>query len=86
MTVEFISFVDDSSMIWSTVSTGCLSTIEDEYVFCQGASLVLDTQLGGGTYNYQWSFGGTVLPSETNATLVVNQPGTYSVFVQGKLM
>ena len=46
---------------------------------CFGESQILETTLNPADYTFVWSKNGVVLTGETNATLVVNSPGTYSI-------
>lgn len=49
--------------------------------FCEGDSVVLDTGLSTVSFAFQWLLNGNIIPSEDQATLTVNQPGSYSVEV-----
>jgi gliding motility-associated-like protein len=46
---------------------------------------IIDSTLPTTGYTYQWSFNGTVLPLEQNATLVANKAGTYSLIATNSL-
>src|SRR5690606_37930561 len=76
-------------------TTGCYNTrlldlnvntlpsvdLNAEYVGCNEETLIIDTGLGNIDYTFEWSFEGILIPSETDASLSVNQSGTYSVLV-----
>ncbi|WP_179352608.1 DUF7619 domain-containing protein [Winogradskyella vidalii] len=49
--------------------------------FCEGGSVVLHTNLNNGNYSFLWWFNGTIIPNETQPTLLVNEAGLYSVEV-----
>ncbi len=46
---------------------------------------IIDSTLPTTGYTYQWSFNGTVLPLEQNATLVANKAGSYSLIATNTL-
>ncbi|MEY8848886.1 T9SS type A sorting domain-containing protein [Psychroserpens sp. XS_ASV72] len=50
------------------------------YELCDGP-LVVDSGLSEANYAFNWYLDGFVLANETNSTLVVNQPGVYSLQV-----
>ncbi|GAB3902325.1 hypothetical protein GCM10028803_28750 [Larkinella knui] len=54
-----------------------------EFTICKGKSLELQTTVNP-DWNYQWRRDGLNLAEATGTKLVVNEPGTYSVFVSIK--
>lgn len=63
--------------------------LEDEYILCFSSSPeavvdvppVLDTGLSEADYDFKWSFDGTILTTETGASLIPTQGGLYTVEV-----
>jgi len=62
--------------------------LEDSYILCvntNGTEIlevpVLDTGLFDTDYTFEWSYNGAVLTTETGASLIPTQGGTYSVIV-----
>jgi gliding motility-associated-like protein len=53
-------------------------TANGPLTFCQGNTVTLSTSTVG---TYQWLLNGANIPGETNASIVVTQPGNYSVSV-----
>lgn len=49
--------------------------------FCEGETVLLDTGLESGSYNFLWIVNGIVIADVVDATFLVNQPGVYSVQV-----
>ncbi len=54
-------------------------TIANNTALCYGSTKTLTTGLSTADYTFVWKKNGDVLPSETNSSLVINQPGTYTV-------
>src|SRR5690606_16720262 len=52
-------------------------TIAGSTALCPGGSVTLDTQLASGTFT--WYKDGVVIPGETGSSLVVTEPGNYTV-------
>lgn len=46
---------------------------------CDGQSTIIDSNLDSSQNTFQWSLNGNNLPGETNSTLTVNAPGTYTL-------
>ena len=55
------------------------STIQGDTDICIGESTTLSITSAEPGLTYQWQFNGTDMVGETNASVTVNQPGTYSV-------
>jgi hypothetical protein len=51
---------------------------DEETSFCEGTSLEL-TSSSEGTLSYQWLVDGTEIPGAENASLTVDEPGSYTV-------
>ena len=54
-------------------------TIANNSALCFATSHTFNTGLNTTNYSFVWKKDGTTLPSETGATLTINQAGTYSV-------
>ncbi|MFC7358233.1 T9SS type A sorting domain-containing protein [Jejudonia soesokkakensis] len=57
----------------------CPVSLVPEINACEGETVTLDGTTTASGYTYQWFKDGTVLPNETNATLLVTQAGLYRV-------
>ncbi|MDN3493408.1 T9SS type A sorting domain-containing protein [Winogradskyella bathintestinalis] len=55
--------------------------LESSYSFCEGESIIIDTDLATSNFNYSWTFNGASLPNETQSSLMVTQSGNYTVYV-----
>ena len=63
--------------------------LDDQYILCLTSNdeavvpipPVLDTQLPATDYTFEWSFNGTVIPTETGPSLIPTQGGIYDVLV-----
>lgn len=63
------------------IKGGSFTTTTDlgpDRTICQGESLVISSTLGP-QFSYVWTQDGNVIVGETNASLVVTQPGTYGL-------
>lgn len=53
--------------------------LQDYYEFCEGSTLVVDSGVQSQDYEFVWYLDGIVLVNETNSSLMVTQPGSYSL-------
>lgn len=53
--------------------------ISNNTAICFGQNHTLTTGLSTTNYSFVWKKDGVILPNETDSSLVINQPGTYSV-------
>jgi len=58
---------------------GLDALIATNTAICFGQNHTLGTNLSTTNYSFVWKKNGTVIPSETGSSLVISQPGTYSV-------
>ncbi|MFC0605454.1 T9SS type B sorting domain-containing protein [Winogradskyella pulchriflava] len=63
-------------------------SLDENYILCVNTNgtevlnpLVIDTGLSDMNYNFEWSYNGTVIPTETSSSISPTQGGTYSVVV-----
>jgi gliding motility-associated-like protein len=63
----------------SPVDLGVDMLVATDNAICEGQTVTLQTNLDPAIFDFAWKQNGTVLPGETNATLVVTAPGEYSV-------
>lgn len=54
-------------------------TLANNAAICANTTTLLDSGLDPNTYSFVWRKDGITLPSETNATLLVSQPGIYEL-------
>ena len=54
-------------------------TLANNTAVCANTSATLDSGLDPNTYTFAWKKDGILLPTETGATLIVTQPGTYEL-------
>lgn len=50
-------------------------------VFCEGDSVILSSQVQNTYFNFQWYLDNTVLPNQTNPSLVVHNTGSYHLVI-----
>ncbi|MCZ8198003.1 MAG: choice-of-anchor L domain-containing protein [Flavobacterium sp.] len=75
----FDSAIFMKSSLLDTNILGADLTIANNTAVCQGNSVTLTTGLSTSNYTFLWKKDGVVIPSQTNSSLVVTQPGTYEV-------
>jgi hypothetical protein len=79
-----VAFCEANDSIDVLPGNDILISLGEDIETCFDELLILDASPSNydpASATYQWSFNGTVLPSETNPTLVVTEGGTYSVVV-----
>lgn len=82
--VVTVGFCEANDSIDVLPGNDILISLGDDIETCFDEILILDASPSNydpASATYQWSLNGTVLPSETNPTLVVTEGGTYSVVV-----
>ncbi|MHA3788720.1 choice-of-anchor J domain-containing protein [Flavobacterium hauense] len=62
-----------------TVDLGADLLVATNTALCIGQTATIESGLDDATFDFVWKRNGTVIPNETAATLVVNQPGEYAV-------
>lgn len=75
----FDSAIFMKSSLLDTNILGADLTIENNTAVCQGSNVTLATGLSTSNYTFLWKKDGIVIPSQTNSSLVVTQPGNYDV-------
>ena len=55
--------------------------LEDNYEFCQGESIVIDSGVDPNEYTIQWEKNGFQMPGETSPTLLVTEEDIYSLIL-----
>ena len=68
-----------SESITVTDGSFTISSISGDTDLCTGESTTLSVTTSEPSVTYQWQFNGTDMTGETNASVTVNQAGTYSV-------
>ena len=54
-------------------------TVANNNAICFGDTYTLNTGLSSTNYTFQWKKNGVILTGQTGSSLIINQPGTYSV-------
>ena len=72
-------FIEGGSFNIGTVDLGSDLLTETNNAVCYGETQVLNSGLNPADFTFIWSLNGVVIPNQTNPSISVNTPGTYSL-------
>ena len=73
-------FLEAGSFNIGNIDLGDDILIDNGLALCEGETITLDAGENPDA-NYEWYLNGVLLPNETSSTLLVTQPGTYTVII-----